>query len=173
MAYLHPIEFLTKCRFAILILKIMEEYVANKEVKLFCTPIRSFPDSIQESFHNLETLLSREGRTFYGISHGSEGGKIIYKVAVTENFEGEGKKYGFESFVITPGRYLTETVFNWKNKTNSIADIFKRLLSDPRLDHSFPCVEWYKSDRELICMVRISQPRGRSAVMGKPQSDLG
>jgi hypothetical protein len=135
-------------------LKIMEEHISNQEIRLFCTPIRSFPDSIPESFNNLEQLLSREGRTFYGISHGGKNG-IVYKVAVTENFEGEGKKYGFDSFVITKGTYLTETIMNWKTQTKTIEVIFNKLLSDPRLDHSFPCLEWYKSDRELVCMVKL------------------
>jgi len=28
-------------------------------------------------------------------------------------------------------------------------------MADSRADHVAPCVEWYKNDEEMVCMVKI------------------
>jgi predicted transcriptional regulator YdeE len=133
----------------------MESYYLPEDVKVYCTTAKTFPDGIQEAFITLEKMLSKEGRTFYGISHGSKDGSIIYKAAVSESFEGEAEKYGFEKYIIKKGEYSTETIFDWRNKMESIGPTFQKLLANPRLDKTSSCVEWYKSDKELMCMVRL------------------
>jgi hypothetical protein len=134
----------------------MEIYHQNTALKLFCMPATSFPAGVKEAFKKLERLLpTKEGRTFFGISHGSKDGSIIYKAAVLEAFDGEGTSYGLENFTLTQGDYLTETILNWQEKMEKFETVFKNLLADPRLDTNFPCVEWYKSDKEVMCMVRI------------------
>ncbi len=136
----------------------MERYELKKDKKLFCVAAQSFPTGIIEAFQTLENLdPSVIGRHFYGISIENKKGEITYKAAVEESFEGEGKKYGCETFVITKGEYMTETIFNFMNSINIIPDTFQKLLSSPGLDKNFPCVEWYKSNEELICMVRINR----------------
>ncbi len=133
----------------------MDKYDLKEDVKVYCTAAKSFPEGIQEAFITLEKMLSKEGRTFYGISYKSTDGIIIYKAAVSESFEGEARKYGFERFIISKGEYLTETIIDWRKKIETIEITFKTLLADPRLDRTSPCVEWYKSDREVLCMVKL------------------
>lgn len=135
----------------------METYNLPEDVKVFCTTAKSFPDGVQEAFITLEKLLSKEGRTFYGISYGSKDGGIIYKAAVSESFEGEAEKYGFENFIIKKGEYETERIFDWRKKMESIGPTFQKLLSNPRLDKTSCCVEWYKSEKELMCMVKLTK----------------
>ncbi len=132
----------------------MEKYNLNEDVKVYCTTAKSFPAGIQEAFITLEKMLSKEGRTFYGISHGSKDGGIIYKAAVSENFEGEAEKYGFETFIIKKGEYINETIIDWREKIDTIGPTFQRLLAHPLFDRISPCIEWYKSDKELVCMVK-------------------
>src|SRR5205085_7028395 len=91
----------------------VEIYHLKNDIKVFCETAKSFPDGIQEAFITLEKMLSKEGRTFYGISYKGKDGKIIYKAAVSENFEGEGEEYGFEPLTISRGKYLTETLKDW------------------------------------------------------------
>jgi hypothetical protein len=133
----------------------MEKYHLKEDVKIFSVIAKSFPEGIGEAFKTLEKKLpTKESRTFYGISSKNEKGVIIYKAAVSESFEGEGEQYGCESFIIKKGKYLTETLKDWRKNEKIIGDTFMKLLADPRLDTTFPCVEWYKGD-DVICMVRI------------------
>lgn len=133
----------------------MEKYTLKEDVKVYCTAAKSFPDGIQEAFITLEELLSKEGRTFYGVSYKSTDGFLIYKAGVSESFEGEAEKYGFESFTISKGEYLIETIFDWRKKIETIGMTFQTLLADSRSDKTSPCVEWYKSDKEVVCMVKL------------------
>ena len=133
----------------------MEIYNLKEDIKVFCTTATSFPDGIQEAFIKLEKMLSKEGRTFYGISYKNEDGIIVYKAAVSESFSGEAENYGFETFIIRKGTYLAEKIIDWRKKMEIFGTTFQKLLADPRLDKSFPCVEWYKSDHEVMCMIKI------------------
>jgi predicted transcriptional regulator YdeE len=132
----------------------MEKYNLPENIKVFCATAKSFPEGIQEAFITLDKMLSKEGRTFYGISYKNETGGIVYKAAVSESFEGEAEQYGFETFVINKGEYLTETIADWMRHIEVIGRTFEKLLEEPEYDESYPCVEWYKSDKELMCMVR-------------------
>jgi len=133
----------------------MEQYTLKQDIPVFCVTARSFPDCVQEAFQTLENMLpTLNGRTFYGISRMNEQNQIVYKAAVSESFAGEAAQYGCEPFVIKKGAYLTETIRNWCDDTTAIGATFQRLLADPRMDTSFPCVEWYRSDKEMMCMVK-------------------
>jgi hypothetical protein len=133
----------------------MEPYKLKEDISIFCVTATDFPERIKEAFDTLENMLpTMNCRTFYGISWKNEEGKIVYKAAVNEAYPGEGGKYGCETFVIKKGEYLTETIINWCEDTSVVGITFMKLLKDPRLDTHFPCVEWYKSDKELMCMVR-------------------
>lgn len=137
----------------------MEHYKLKQDVPVFCVKAQSFPDGVQEAFNTLEQLLpTMNSRVFYGISYMNENNEIVYKAAVSESFTGEAAQYGCEPFLIKQGDYLTETVMNWCDDTTTIGTTFKKLLADPRMDTSFPCVEWYKSDKEMMCMVLFYAP---------------
>ena|SRR5215210_4175028 len=135
----------------------MEKYNLPNDFKVFCVTAKSFPDGIKEAWEKLHKMLpTTEGRTFYGISYGDGKGGIIYQAAVTESFEGEAEKYGCESFTIKKGEYLTEPITDYMKNIETIGTTFQRLLADPRLDSNSYCLEWYKNDREMFCMVKIN-----------------
>src|SRR5687768_7007146 len=126
----------------------MDEFLLKEDVKLFCVTAKSFPNGIVEAFQTLENIRPEIcERPFYGISYQNTKGNTIYKAAVAEAFEGEGKKYGLETFIITKGEYLTETLFDFMQHIDIIPNTFKKLLADYKLDNSFPCIEWYKSGK--------------------------
>ena len=135
----------------------MEKYELAKDIQVICATASSFPAGIMEAFKRLEELHPDMGtRTLYGISRPDETGNIVYKAAVAAAFEDEGDKYGCETFVIPAGQYLTETVINYmESPTPMIGSTFRKLLATPELDRDFPCVEWYKSPQELLCMVKL------------------
>lgn len=133
----------------------MEEYNLKEKVNLICVEAKSFPDGIEAAFDNLQSALPHcEKRTWYGISR-PENGIIIYKAAVTELIEGEADATNFEPFTITEGTYLTVTLTDWMTDSQVIGTTFSKLLKDPRLDQNFPCIEWYKNQKDVICMIRI------------------
>jgi hypothetical protein len=135
-----------------------ENFVLDKDVHLFCVTARSFPNGIVEAFQTLENLdPSICERPFYGISYQTKEGDTVYKAAVAEIFAGEGKGHGCETFVIKSVSYLAIRIFNFMEKLDVIPNAFRKLLADPRLDKNFPCVEWYKNNKEVMCMIRIYQ----------------
>jgi hypothetical protein len=137
---------------------VIENFILDSDVKVFCATAKTFPHGIVEAFKTLENLdPSICERPFYGISFQDDGGKIVYKAAVAEEFEGEGSKYGCETFVIRKGKYLAITLFDFMENIDVIPKAFQKLLADPGMDTNFPCVEWYKSSREVLCMVRVRQ----------------
>jgi hypothetical protein len=134
----------------------MEKYHLKKDIKVFCVTAEPFPHGIVDAFQKLENLdPSICERPFYGISFLDAEGQIVYKAAVAEEFKGEAKKFGCETFTITKGEYLAETIKDFMKALDTIPNAFKKLMKDPRMDCSFPCVEWYKSDREVICMIKL------------------
>ncbi len=135
----------------------MEKYILKEEVKIICVQAKSFPNGIQAAFNSLEKVFPDVmSRDFYGISCKNREGHIIYKAAVSELEDGEAEKAGLESFRVPKGEYLAETIVDWRKNVESIGDAFLRLLADPRLDTNFPCVEWYRSLDEVMCMIKIN-----------------
>jgi hypothetical protein len=134
----------------------MEIFNLSKDIGIICVTASSFPNGIGTAFKNLETLIgSTKDRVFHGISRPDINGTIIYKAGAQEAFEGEADKLGCERFVLKKGDYLVEKITDWRGQEQKIGQTFMQLLSDPRLDTDFPCVEWYKGDAEVMCMIRL------------------
>jgi predicted transcriptional regulator YdeE len=108
--------------------------------------------------------MNRSG-LFYGISYFNKEGNIVYKAAATTSSEEEAKKFGLEYFVIPKGQYLSETLVNWMDQLPNIGNTFSAMMKDERADSTFPCVEWYKSDHEMMCMMRTKQQELKPVVM--------
>ncbi len=123
-------------------------------MKIFCVTAKSFPYEIKQAFGALINLLpTTEGRTFFGIAYQNNEGDMIYKAAVLESFEGEGKKLDCEEFTIEKGQYLTETLKDWKKDESMIGTTFKK-FAESNYNAAFPCVEWYQGD-DVMCMVKL------------------
>jgi hypothetical protein len=133
----------------------MEKYNLKKELKVFGLQVKTFPLGIKEAFGNLMKLLpDGSNRPYYGVSYMKEDGSIIYNAAAEEKYEGEAEKYNLERYIIEGGEYLTETINDWQAKTDSIKDVFHEMMQDNRVDKKKPVVEWYKTDEEMMCMVK-------------------
>lgn len=134
----------------------MEKYELTEDVKLICASAASFPDGIMDAFNKLEDALPNcSERTWYGLSRMNEKGQIIYKAASIELNEGEAEQTDFEAYTLSKGTYLAETIIEWRKNIPKMGQIFSELLSDPQLDKTSYCVEWYKSDAEVLCMVKL------------------
>lgn len=133
----------------------MTTQIIEKDIPIFYLNVPDFPQGIKEKFEEMLAMLpDMDGRSFYGISYMNEEGKIIYNCGVTQKEKDEHLKYGGTPFLLPKGIYLQITINDWMNKLDTIAPTFDELMKDPQSDKGFPCVEWYKTAQELICMVK-------------------
>lgn len=135
----------------------MEKFHLKDDLNVFGVQVKTFPLGIGEAFDGLIGRLP-EGlnRAYYGISYITDKG-VVYLAVTAERFEGEAEQYQYQRFRIAKGNYRTVTVNDWSKKTDKIKDVFREMLKDDCPDENSPCVEWYKDDQEMICMVRINE----------------
>jgi predicted transcriptional regulator YdeE len=133
----------------------MEKYTLQNDLKVFGVQVKTFPNGIGEAFEALVKMLPGGfDRPYYGISYMSKDGKMIYIAAAIEKQEGEAEKYNCERYTIEKGEYLVITVNDWRSKTDCIKDVFHEILNDSHVDKTKPAIEWYKDEKEMICMVK-------------------
>lgn len=135
----------------------MEKFILDKEINVFCIRAKSFPNGILSAHQQLHALLdSTEDRNFFGISYPGRQGDIIYKAAVEESFEGEGKKLGCEAFTIKKGEYVSETLMDWRKDETVVARTFQKLLAAPAIDKKTGyCLEVYLNENDMRCMIKL------------------
>jgi hypothetical protein len=139
----------------------MEGYYLEHDLKVFGRQVKTFPDGITEAFDELIKILPQgDVRPYYGISECTKEG-IVNIAAAHETFKGEGAQLGYKNYLVEKGEYITQTVFDWHNKTHSIKNVFEEMFTDARADRAKPCIEIYKNDDELICMVRTLESKAR------------
>ena len=131
----------------------MEIYDQPEDMTVFGVHVTTFPNGIKEAFDHLISTFGKN-RTYYGISWLDENDSVQYYAMVSEAFQEEGNKYYYEKLVIKKGEYRTEAIWNWLSKLDSIKEVFHRLMPDNRPDKNHPCVEWYKTDDEMLCMIK-------------------
>ncbi|MEO5683516.1 MAG: DinB family protein [Chitinophagaceae bacterium] len=132
----------------------MEIYTLAADLKLIGSRVKTFPAGIGEAFDAMiKTLPDGESRSYYGFSNMDAGGNTGYYAAAAEKFPEEAGKYGYERHAIPKGDYLTVSVTGWRTKTACIKDVFHEMMQDERYDNTKPCIEWYKNDDEMICML--------------------
>jgi hypothetical protein len=144
----------------------METYNISRELKVLGFRVKTFPLGIGEAFEELmKKLPPGDNRSYYGISY-CVGKEVFYNATAEETIEGEGAKYGYETFTIEKGEYITEAIDNWQQKTHSIKDVFAGMMKDERIDHSKPviCVEWYKNMNEMLCMIKIEKKKVKQSL---------
>jgi predicted transcriptional regulator YdeE len=141
-------------------LKIMETHNLIYDITVFGFQVKAFPEGIPETFTMLMKMIpSGDQRSYYGISMFSEEGSILYYACAEETFSNESSQYNCEILKIEKGKYLVTRLKDWKTKTSSIKDIFHNMMRDERTDRSKPCIEWYKTMDEMLCMVKVDETK--------------
>ena len=131
----------------------MEIYYQTEDLTVFGVQVKTFPDGIKEAFDGLMSSFGNN-RSYYGISWLDENDSVQYYAMAPETFKGEANKYQYEKLTITKGGYYTETIYNWLSKLDSIKETIHGLMPNNRPDKNNPCVEWYKSEDEMLCMIK-------------------
>jgi hypothetical protein len=137
----------------------MEKFILQNDLEVFGVQVKTFPLGIGEAFDALVKMLPGVFyRSYYGISYLSKDGAMIYIAAAIEKKNGEAEEYNCERYTIEKGEYLTETIYDWRKKNGSIKDVFHGMMKDSRIDKTKPAIEWYKDEKEMMCMVRMNSP---------------
>lgn len=133
----------------------MDKYLLEKDIKVFYVTAESFPDGIQASYKKLQAMLpEKDTRKFFGLSSPDKTGKIIYKAAVEESYEGEGKKLECDEFTIKKGEYLSVVIKDFMENIPAIGEAFQKLITDPGIDPEGLCVEMYEG-KDVRCIVKL------------------
>lgn len=133
----------------------MEKYRIPEDIKTFGIQVKTFPNGIGETFDKLSKELEKStNRAWYGISWMDGKGKVVYYANSAELFPGEAERYGYETLVIEKGEYYSESLRNWRSNLDCIKDVFHDMMESGKTDNSKPCIEWYKSDDEMLCLIR-------------------
>jgi hypothetical protein len=134
----------------------MEKYFLNDDIKVFYVTASSFPDGIMEAYKKLQSIVPAKDRKLYGISY-PQNGKIVYKAAAKEAYEGEAEKHGCETFVIPRGEYISELLTDWRKNEAVIGETFKKLLAQQGIDKNGFCLEEYLNENDVRCMVPLKK----------------
>ena len=136
----------------------MEKYTLENDIKVLCVTAKSFPEGIVEAHQKMHSLVPlSDDRRYFGISRPNEGGRIVYKAAAEAIDPGEADGFDGETFVIESGRYVSQTVKDFRKDPESIGTVFRDLISRSDIDPNGCCVEWYLNENDVRCMVRLDQ----------------
>src|SRR5690242_13095843 len=99
----------------------METYFIKDDIKLICVNAKSFPEGITDAFDRLNQIIGATNRRkLYGISYGTENGKMIYKAATEEQSDHEAMQLKLEQFVVRKGEYIGTRIVNYPDHMESI-----------------------------------------------------
>lgn len=133
----------------------MERFTLENDIRVFCTTAKSFPDGALEAHQKLHALVPYSpDRKYFGISR-PEHGQIIYKAAAEELQQGELSRHGLDEFVIKKGEYIFLMVRNLMQNIPEIGKAFEKLVHRPDIDPDGYCIEWYVSQDDVKCMVKL------------------
>lgn len=135
----------------------METTTFDKDIKIFYITAASFPEGIMDAHKNLHALVPvTKNRKYFGISR-PEHGVIRYKAAAEELYNGEAEKLYCDTMILKKGKYISLTISDYIKDLQSINSAFKELLSNPDIDPEGYCVEWYVTNKDVKCMIRLKE----------------
>jgi hypothetical protein len=130
-------------------------YVIENDIELMVEKSNDFGQDIAQSFVRLAEKIGHqnEKRDCYGLITKSEM-KTIYYAGFTQVNPNEAKDKNIETMNLPKGNYQSILIENWNQKLLEIGPTFDQILKSGKVDTMSPCIEFYKSESELICMVK-------------------
>jgi hypothetical protein len=133
----------------------MQKIRLKKDIHLVCVQAKNYPFGITDAFRELEDLSPEIcSLPFYGLTFTEVGGNIIYKAGVDRSLIRLTLKKNCENFIIRKGQYLSETHMDFMDDNSVIQISFSRMFNSVIAQINYPFIEWYRSPREVTCMVR-------------------
>jgi hypothetical protein len=111
----------------------------------------SFAEQAPAAFVKLEAKLPcLKGKKFYGAISGNE-----YRACVAIDHNSDASPLPCPTWTIPGGRYVRRKIRNWEENLHLIGQIFEELSERPDFDSSRPCIEYYRSQKELLLMAPV------------------
>jgi len=134
----------------------METIKLEYDIKVMYVTAASFPSGVLAAHQKLHSLIpfSTE-RKYFGLSRPENGGDIVYKAAAEVLESGEVEKLNLEIITIKKGNYVSATLHDYMKDLPAIGNTFQQMIARPDIDPKGYCVEWYLSDKDVQCMVRL------------------
>lgn len=133
----------------------MKKYSLTNDIKVYGSEVIDFPKGVEKAFDKLiATLPQGTGRPCFGLSKMKEDGSILYIAAIEQHNDDEPVKHNYTAYTIDKGEYLSIEILDWMPKVDSIKDVFSELLRHSEASPAGWCIEWYKSDKEMLCLVK-------------------
>jgi len=134
----------------------METIILENDVVVMCVTADSFPNGVMAAHQKLHSLITYSAeRKYYGLSRPEGTGGIIYRAAAEELEPGEAEKLSFDTITIKKGKYISATIHDYMKDLPAISSTFQQMIARPDIDPQGYCVEWYLSDKDVQCMVRL------------------
>jgi len=107
------------------------------------------------AFKALEGKLSSlKGRKFYGVVLGDE-----YRACVAVGPNDDLLSLPHPTWTLPGGRYVRRRITHWEEHLHLIGPTCENLRRRPDFDPSRPCIEYYRSQKELLIMVPVQATR--------------
>lgn len=136
----------------------METITLDKDIKVLYVTATAFPEGILAAHQTLHAKIPyTTERKYFGISRPENNGNIVYRAAAEEITAGEAEALDCDMLILKKGKYISLMVFDYMKDLSSIDKAFQQLLSSPNLDPEGYCVEWYLTDKDLRCMIRLAE----------------
>jgi predicted transcriptional regulator YdeE len=135
----------------------METIKLDNDITVMYVNAASFPDGVLSAHQKLHSLIpfSTE-RKYFGLSRPEGGdGEIVYKAAAEVLESDEAKKLNLETIMIKKGNYISATLHDYMKDLPAIGAAFQQMIVRPDIDPEGYCIEWYLSDKDVQCMVRL------------------
>lgn len=134
----------------------MEQITLDQDIKVLYVTASSFPEDILAAHQKLHSMVPFSiERKYFGISR-PENGPIVYRAGATELTPDEFEKLHLESLILKKGKYIATDIHDYMKDPQVISKTFRELLATPNIDSQGYCVEWYTSNKDIRCMVRLN-----------------
>lgn len=134
----------------------METIKFENDVTVIYVTATSFPDGVMAAHQKLHSLIPfSTKRKYFGLSRPEGGAGIVYKAAAEVLESGEAEKLNLQTIIIKKGNYISVTLHNYMKDLPAIGNTFQQMIARPDIDPEGYCVEWYLSDKDVQCIVRL------------------
>lgn len=134
----------------------METIKLENDITVMYVTAASFPDGVMAAHQKLHSLIPfSTDRKYFGLSRPEGGGRIVYKAGAELLESGEAEKLNLQTITIKKGNYISATLHNYMKDLPGIGAIFQKMIARPDIAPEGYCVEWYLSDKDVQCMVRL------------------
>ena len=133
----------------------METTNLENDIAVMYINADSFPAGVLSAHQQLHSLIPyATERKYFGLSR-PEGGGIVYKAAAEVLTSGEAENLKLKTIVINKGNYVSVILQDYIKDLQAIGNAFQQMIARPDIAPDGYCIEWYLSDKDVQCMVRL------------------